>query len=161
MFPVTRPVLQRSGAAAMPEPQTFFAAATMTVNAMMHDIWAVWVDVNAWKSWDPGIDSTEMRGNFKTGTTFTLRPQGGEPVQVLIKTVTQGEEFSDETALPFGLIRNYHRMEAHGHRVRITHEVEAEVTAGMESMFAKTIWPHLQGGVSLALGNIVDIVGND
>jgi hypothetical protein len=145
----------------MSETQTFFAGASVTISVMPHDIWAVWADVNAWKSWNPGIDSTTMHGNFKVGTTFTLQPEDGPPMEVLIKTVTQGEEFSDETELPVGVIRSYHRMEPLGGRVRITHEVEAIISTDAEEKFAGQIWPGLQAGLSAGLLNIADIVGND
>ncbi|MFJ6915991.1 SRPBCC family protein [Streptomyces sp. NPDC101133] len=145
----------------MPETQKFVAGATVTVDAQAHDVWALWADVNAWKTWDTGIESTVLHGNFKAGATFTLTPQGGEPMEVTVVTVTQGEEFSDETRLPFGTIRTCHRMEPIGARVRITHEVVAEVAADAVGFFGREVWPHLQSGVAESLGNVADIVGND
>ncbi|MFD9130380.1 SRPBCC family protein [Kitasatospora sp. NPDC059571] len=145
----------------MPDSQRFIAAATVTVDAKAHDIWAVWVDVNGWKGWDAGIESSRLNGNFKEGNTFTLKPQGADPLEVTIKTVTQGEEFSDETVLPFGTIRNFHRMEQVDGRVKITHEVEATIEGDAVGFFGKEVWPHMQSGVAESLGNIADIVGND
>jgi Polyketide cyclase / dehydrase and lipid transport len=144
----------------MGDPQKFVASATVTVDAKMHDIWAVWVDVNGWKTWDAGIDSTQIEGNFKAGNSFLLKPQGGEPVTVTIKTVTQGEEFSDETVLPFGTIRTYHRMAKLGSLVSVTHEVEATIDPQSVGFFAKEIWPHMQTGLSESLNNLADIVAN-
>lgn len=144
----------------MGDPQEFVAGATVTVDAKTHDIWAVWVDVNAWKTWDTGIDSTQMRGNFKAGNSFVLKPQGGEPVTVTITTVTQGEEFSDETVLPFGRIRTYHRMAKLGSLVSVTHEVRAEIDPESVGFFATEIWPHMQAGLAESLNNLADIVGN-
>jgi hypothetical protein len=141
--------------------QTFVAGATVTVNAKAHDIWALWVDVNAWKTWDPGIDSTELHGNFKAGNTFTLKPQGGEPMEVVLVSVTQGEEFTDETVLPFGTIRNRHRMAQAGSRVVVTHEVEAEIAADAVGFFATEIWPNLQDGTAESVKNVADILGDD
>lgn len=145
----------------MSDPQTFIAGATVTVDAKAHDIWALWVDVNGWKSWDAGIESSKLNGNFKEGNTFTLKPQGADPLEVTIKTVTQGEEFSDETVLPFGTIRNFHRMELVGRRVKITHEVEATIAGDAVGFFGKEVWPHMQAGVAESLGNIADIVSAD
>ena len=145
----------------MADTQQFEAAATVTVKTSPNDIWAIWVDVNAWTNWDSGIERTEMRANFKTGTTFSLTPLGGQPIEVTIKTVTQGEEFSDEAVLPFGTIRTYHRMEPLGGRVKMTHEVVADIKAEAVAFFEKEIWPHMQIGLPVSLNNIVTIVESD
>lgn len=145
----------------MSDTQQFVAAATVTLNASVNDVWAIWVDVNAWTNWDQGIERTEMRGNFKAGTTFSLTPQGGQAIQVTIKTVTQGEEFSDEAVLPFGTIRTYHRVEPLGERLKMTHEVVADIKADAVGFFEKEIWPHMQIGLPVSLNNIVSIVGTD
>jgi hypothetical protein len=145
----------------MSDTQSFVAAATVTANANLHDVWAVWADVNGWTNWDQGLERTEYRGHFRPGTRFTLVPQGGKPVEVTLKTVTQGEEFSDEAVLPFGVIRNFHRVEKLGARLKITHEVEAEISAPAVSRFAKEIWPHMQIGLPVSLNNIVGLVESD
>lgn len=142
----------------MSETQRFIAAATVTVGASPNDVWAIWVDVNGWTHWDQGIERAEMRGNFKAGTTFSLTPHGGQPIEVRINSVTQGEEFSDEAVLPFGTIRTYHRMERLGERLKISHEVHADVKADAVGFFAKEIWPHMQSGLSASLNGIVEIV---
>ncbi|CUU59342.1 Polyketide cyclase / dehydrase and lipid transport [Parafrankia irregularis] len=159
MTDVREPEAPESGAVRA-GTQDFLASATVTVGANMHDIWAVWVDVNAWKSWDTGIESTKLHGNFKAGNTFTLTPAGGQPMEVTITSVTQGEEFSDETVLPFGTIRTSHRMEPLGGLVRLTHEVRAEIAEDAVEMFGVKIWPHLQSGLSTALNELAEIVAN-
>lgn len=145
----------------MPDTEKFIAAATVTVGAKQGDIWAVWVDVNAWKNWDDGIESTQLHGNFKAGNHFTLTPRGGEPLKVTLKSVTQGEEFTDEAVLPFGTIVTSHRMQPLGERVQLTHEVTAEIDSRMAAVFGKDIWPHLQSGVSEALNSLADLVSGD
>lgn len=145
----------------MSDVQRFEAAATVTVDALMHDVWAVWADVNAWTNWNPGIDAVRMQGNFRTGTTVTLTPSGAGPVEVVITDVAQGEYFTDETRLPFGVLRNHHRMERIGERVRITHEVVAEIAEEHVALFGKAIWPALQRDTSVGVLNVADLVGND
>jgi len=140
-------------------PQKFVAAASVTVKASVNDIWALWVDVNGWTNWDEGLEKAEIRGHFKEGTSFSLTPQGApESIDVRIKTVTQGEEFSDEAVLPFGTIRTYHRMERVGERVKLTHEVHADIDAEASGFFEKEIWPHMQAGLPASVNNIVGIV---
>ncbi|MFZ3572558.1 SRPBCC family protein [Streptomyces sp. BH097] len=145
----------------MPETQRFDAAATVTVDAKPGDIWAVWVDVNAWKNWDDGVESTRLHGNFKVGNRFTLTPRGGEPLEVTLTSVTQGEEFVDEAVLPFGTIVTSHRMEPLGERILLTHSVTARIDDTMAPVFGKDIWPHLQRGLSEALNGLADLVSGD
>ncbi len=144
-----------------PSTQAFVASATITVNAKMGDVWAVWADVNAWTNWDDGIESVKLHGNFKTGTEITLTPLGAEPVTVVLTTVSQGEGFSDEAVLPFGTIRNHHAMAPAGDLVTITHEVRAEIGGEAATMFGAKIWPGMQEGVGQSLRNLADLVGND
>lgn len=97
----------------------FHVAYTVTTDASAHDIWALWADVNNWSKWDHGIAHSEIRDSFKVGNRFSLTPQGGDPLEITLKTVTQGEEFSDEAVLPFGTIRNVHHMQAVGKNFRL------------------------------------------
>jgi Polyketide cyclase / dehydrase and lipid transport len=142
----------------MSDTQRYVAAATVTLDARPSDIWALWADVNGWSHWDDGLERSEIRGNFKAGTPISLTPRGGASIEARIKTVTAGEEFSDEAVLPFGTIRSYHRMEAMGQRMLLTHEVHAEIACSESGMFEAQIWPHLQAGLPVALGNIAEIV---
>jgi hypothetical protein len=139
----------------------FYAAYTATAESSIHDIWAIWVDVNNWKNWDNGIAHTEIRDSFKVGNKFSLTPQGGEPVEITLKTVTQGEEFSDEAVLPFGTIRNAHRVKAVGKKIQLTHEIHADIDKEAAGFFAKEVWPHMQSGLPEAVNNIISIVQED
>lgn len=136
----------------------FIASYTATADGSIEDVWAVWSDVNNWGKWDSGIEHTEISTNFKVGNTFSLTPRGGEPIQVTLKTVTSGEEFSDEAVLPFGTIRNLHRVERLGDKICLTHEVQAEIEPESSGFFGKEIWPHMQGGLSESVNNILSIV---
>lgn len=144
------------------EAVEFRACATVTVKAKAHDVWALWADVNGWRNWDQGIEAVELHGNnFKAGNGFSLTPRGGEPMKVTIVTATQGEEFSDETELPFGVIRTAHRVEPLAGFVTITHEVVATIAGEMAGMFRHEIWPGLQRGLSEALNNAAEILDAD
>lgn len=136
----------------------FFTSSTVTVDALAHDIWALWVDVNGWSAWDRGVESALLHSNFKQGNRFTLVPKGAEAVEVTIKTVTQGDEFSDEANLPFGTIRTFHRMEPFGELVKVTHEVEAEVDLDHAPAFSQQLWADMQRNVSESLNDMIDIV---
>jgi hypothetical protein len=136
----------------------FIASYTATADASVEDIWAIWADVNNWGKWDSGIEHSEISTNFKAGNAFSLTPRGGEPIQVTLKTVTSGEEFSDEAILPFGTIRNLHRIDRLGDKIRLTHEVHADIAPDASGFFGKEIWPHMQGGLPESVNNILAIV---
>ena len=136
----------------------FISSYTATAKANLHDIWSIWVDVNNWNKWDSGIEHSEIKQSFKEGAVFSLMPQGAEPIEVTLKTVTAGEEFSDEAVLPFGIIRNFHRIEKNGEQIHLTHEVRAEIAADAVGFFAAEIWPHMQKGLPDSVSNILDIV---
>lgn len=137
----------------------FYTAYTATTDAALaNDIWSIWADVNNWKKWDNGIEHSEILENFKSGNKFTLTPHGAEPIEITLKTVTQGEEFSDEAELPFGVIRNAHSMRKEGTKLQLTHEVYAEISEEAVGFFGKEIWPHMQAGLPEAVNNIISIV---
>ncbi len=143
----------------MGERRTFLASATVTVDALVHDVWAVWVDVNGWSSWDSGLAASHRHGNFRVGEGFTLTPTGGEAVEAVLVSVTQGEEFTDEVALPAGTIRTAHRIAGSGPFVTITHEVRAEIDEDAAADFGAKAWPGLQAGLVTGLVDLADVVG--
>lgn len=136
----------------------FVTSYKATTHATLDDIWNVWVDVNNWKKWDNGIENSEILTEFATGHSFLLTPQGGEPIKVALKTVIHNQEFSDEAILPFGTLRNIHRIEKLGEQITITHEVHAEINKEAAGFFGKEIWPHMQDGLPSAVNNIISIV---
>lgn len=144
----------------MSETRTFTAAASVTVEALIHDIWAVYVDVDGWTSWDDGLEKTRRHGAFTVGTTCTLVPRGADPVEATLVSVVQGEEFTGEVVAPFGTIRTQHRLRPlDDDYVLLTHEVTARIAADAAAGFAAQVWPGLQRGVSESLLSLADVVG--
>lgn len=139
-------------------PVQYVASYTATAPASVEDIWAIWADVNNWSKWDNGIEHSSITTNFRAGNTFSLTPRGGEPIEITLKSVTSGEEFSDEAVLPFGTIRNLHRINRLGDHVSLTHEVHADIAPEAAGFFGKEIWPHMQGGLPESVNNILSIV---
>jgi len=126
-------------------------------HALAEEIWTLWADINNWKKWDTGIKDSELLTQFTAGNSFSLTPQGGEPMSVTLKTVTKDKEFSDETILPFGVLRNIHRIEKLGQNISVTHEIHAEITPDASVFFGKEIWPHMQAGLPESVNNIISL----
>lgn len=135
----------------------FVASYQVTTHASVEDIWALWADVNNWKKWDSGIKQSEITNEFSAGNSFSLTPQGGEPIPVTLKTVTPGKEFSDEAILPFGVLRNIHRVEQLGKKITVTHEVHAEIAPEASDFFSKEIWSHMQASLPESVNNIISL----
>ena len=135
----------------------YVASYTATAEASINDVWALWADVNNWDKWDNGIEKAVIKQNFKAGNTFSLTPQGGKPLDVTLTSVVAGEEFADEAVLPFGVIRNFHRINKDGKKLQLTHEVRAEINEDAAGFFDKEIWPHMQAGLPESVRNIIAI----
>lgn len=142
----------------MAETERFFATETITVNANPADIWTIWVDINGWPRWDHGLESTKFSAPFREGSSFELTPKGGEALTVTLRSVTPGKEFSDEAILPFGMIKNAHRMRPVGDKVEITHEIDALINKREADFFGSEIWPHMRESLPEVLANIRQIV---
>jgi hypothetical protein len=142
----------------MAKTVTFEGSYTAKTKASAQALWALWTDVNHWHEWDNGIARAEIKDEFRAGKSFSLKPQGGDDTfQVQLKTVTPGKEFSDETVLPFGVLRGTHKIETDGKQNKVTVGLRAEVSEEASEFFSKEIWPHMDGGLSEAVDNLISL----
>jgi hypothetical protein len=89
-------------------------------------IWRIFRDVPAWKNWNAGIEHIEIDGPFATGTWFTMKPPGEDPLRSKLIDVRENACFVDETRLGDLAITVAHRIESLGAgRTRIVYAVEA------------------------------------
>jgi len=141
----------------MKNPVKFERSCSAKTSATAEAIWALWSDVNSWPTWDQGIQRAEIRDGFTAGKTFTLVPMGGEPVNVELKTVVPATEFTDETVLPFGVLKTFHKIEREGKARKVTVAVRAEVDPDASGFFSKEIWPHMEGGLPESLKSLIEL----
>ena len=80
-------------------------------------------DVNAWHKWDDGIEYTQLLGEAKTGSVFTLKPKGGPAVKITIEKMWPFEVI-DVAHLPFAKMRTIHRYEPIGDTTHIFMDVQ-------------------------------------
>ena len=52
-------------------------------------------------------------------------------------------------------------MQPLGERVKVTHEVVADIKADAVAFFEKEVWPHMQNGLPVSVSNIASIVESD
>jgi hypothetical protein len=78
-------------------------------------LWAVWVDIDAWSQWSPGIAEINVNGPFTAGTTFAMIPAPGEePVNMRLAEVVDGEHVTDECDFGGAVVTTMHRLEPLG-----------------------------------------------
>jgi len=89
-------------------------------------IWSIFRDVPGWKTWNAGIEHIAIEGPFSTGTWFTMKPPGEDPLRSRLVEVRENACFVDETRVGDLAITVAHRIEPLGAgRTRIVYAAEA------------------------------------
>ncbi|MBR1088934.1 SRPBCC family protein [Bradyrhizobium manausense] len=95
-------------------------------SASPETIWRIFRDVAAWKNWNAGIEQIDIDGPFVTGTWFTMKPPGENPLRSQLVDVRENVCFVDETRVGDLAILVAHRIEPLGpQRTRIVYAVDA------------------------------------
>lgn len=97
---------------------------TVETKATVADVWRVWQDVSNWKSWDHGIEFSEIYGPFATGTRGVLQPKGGPVLHTQLTRVEQGKMFVDESKLFLCRIIVSHYLKEMNGKLEVTHRIE-------------------------------------
>jgi hypothetical protein len=142
----------------MTEYTRFSVTHTEATTAQAAQIWALWQDVNNWPSWDVGLERCAIEGDFVAGNSFTLRPHGApDEIRAELVEVKPHEGFTDETRLPFGVLRASHAFSAGSDGNKVTHTIEADVAPEHAGFFAKEIWSGMEHGLPESVRNIVKV----
>lgn len=99
-------------------------------NLEKEKVWKLWIDVNNWPKWNPGIESAKLEGSFEVGNSFTLKPKMAPSVNLKIVEVIEGEKFTDCTSFPGAEMYGIHEMfeETDGLRLTTTMKVTGMMT---------------------------------
>lgn len=134
----------------------FVANYTATVNADPRQVWAIWSDASKWSGLDDGnLSATGDKGGFKAGSVVRLNLRSGQTVQVRLTNVNEGEGFSDETTLPYGVVRTHHKMEQSGKNLILSYGIEAHIAEEAADAFSREYWPNLLEGIPHQVHNVV------
>jgi hypothetical protein len=133
----------------------FEAAYTATVTANRADIWAIWSDPGKWEGLDDGnLLADSSKGAFRPGSVIHLKLRSGQTVDVRLTKVLEGQAFSDETKLPYGVVRTEHKMEESGKNLIISYAIHAEIAEDSADAFSKEYWPNLLEGIPHQVHNV-------
>lgn len=140
----------------MSNVKQFSITHTESTSATAAQVWALWENVNNWPAWDVGLEHCNLKGAFEAGSSFTLRPRGApNEINVEITEVIQNKGFSDQTNLPFGVLRTRHRYEETDSGNTITHMIEADVMPEQAEFFENVIWSGMETGLPESVRNLV------
>ena len=110
----------------MNEQQVWRGEYSIETSATPDTIWSIFRNVPGWKVWNAGIEQIDIDGPFSTGTWFTMKPPGQDPLRSRLVEVRENECFVDETCIGDLAVIVAHRIESIGAgRTRIAYAVEA------------------------------------
>lgn len=110
-------------------------------------VWRLYRDVADWPNWNGAVQSVQLDGPFRAGTSGKLTPPGAEPLPFTILAATEYTGYVSETAIAETV-----RLRATntitplpGGGSRITHR--AELVGPAAEYFGQSFGPALKAGV--------------
>ncbi len=100
------------------------AKESVETRATKEAIWQIWKDVSNWKSWDAGLEYSEIDGPFAKGTRGHLKPKDGPLIKTLLTEVIPYQSFVDEASLPLTKIIMRHWIGEKGGVRIVTQQIE-------------------------------------
>ncbi len=93
---------------------------TTTKKVSKEQLWKLMSHINDWKKWDNTVEYSELQGDFKTGSTFILKPKEGPKVKIKLIEVKPNNYFKDCTIFPLAKMFGEHWYEETSDGVKIT-----------------------------------------
>ena len=123
--------------------------------ATKEQIWKLWTDVPNWNVWDAEVETSELFGQFQTGTKGILKPAGGPKTKFEMAECTELKSFTDRSFLPLCKMDFIHTMNETEEGLEITHKVI--MTGFMTFLFSKVIGSKIKVGLPIAVEKLIDI----
>ncbi|WP_425307797.1 SRPBCC family protein [Ammonicoccus fulvus] len=116
---------------------------TQTLDAEPADVWAAWIDMESYPTWDPREEELRLDGPFGEGATGWSKQVGPRPgTRFTITDVDPGRGFTTTCPLPGGALEIRHRIEGGtptGVRVEKTYTARGPMTLAFRLVFARGI----------------------
>lgn len=129
--------------------------ASCQTTATKDQIWKLWVDVPNWNVWDREVETSELFGQFQTGTKGILKPVGGPKTKFKMTECTQLKSFTDRSFLPLCKIDFIHTITETKDGLEITHKVV--MTGLMTFLFSKVIGNKIKIGLPVAVEKLIEL----
>jgi hypothetical protein len=128
---------------------------TLVTNATKESVWKAWADVENWPKWDKGVEWCRMDGDFKTGTTYALKPVGGPEAKSVITDCQPLKRFADITKLPLAKMEFIHELAEEKDGLHVTHRVI--ISGPLVFFFAQVIGKDTERDLPETIGNLVRV----
>jgi hypothetical protein len=116
------------------------------------NIWALWSDVEGWKSWDDSVEYATISGAFRDGTKGTIKARNAPESSFILADCVMLESFTTRTSLPLGKMNFVHIMAEDNGEVVLTHRVEID---GLSTfLFSRVIGRSMERSISVALNKL-------
>lgn len=109
----------------------------ITTECTKEQIWKLMSNVNDWNKWDNSVEYSELRGEFKTGSTFLLKPKGGPKIRIGLVEVKPMTYFKDQTTFPLAKMYGEHWYEDTPQGLKVT--VTMTITGLLSGLWYKLV----------------------
>jgi Polyketide cyclase / dehydrase and lipid transport len=112
---------------------------SVRVKASPDRVWAIWMDIRNWPTWDPLITASFSNGPLKLGVEGKVIPKKGLPSKFKIVCFEPASKWALEASLITAKLRVTRSLIAKGDFTTFTHQVE--FTGLASSVFARILAP--------------------
>jgi hypothetical protein len=131
---------------------------SIETSAAPEAIWRLWADVPRWPEWNADLGRADLSGPFAAGSTITMHPHQGEPIELRIAGAVEPELFVDEADLGDVVVRTTHRLEPiGGERIRVVYAME--ITGPEADTLGPRIGPEISADFPQVLRTLVERAG--
>ncbi len=123
--------------------------------ATKEKIWSLWADVPNWNIWDKEVETSELFGQFKTGTRGVLKPKGGPKTKFEMTECTNLRSFTDRSFLPLCKMDFSHSITETKDGLEVTHKIV--MTGFMTFLFSKVIGNKIKIGLPIAVERLIEL----
>lgn len=100
-------------------------------------VWKIWTDVNNWPAWHGDLDSCTLKGSFKKGNHFLLKPKGMKAVKIDLLEVEKEKKFTDCTTFFGAIMYDTHELEETNEGLKVTNTLK--VTGFLRFLWIKLV----------------------
>jgi hypothetical protein len=97
---------------------------TATTAASKERVWDILKDVEGWIKWDHSLESSEILGPFREGTTGSLTLKDGTKLKTVLTKVVSHEEFVQEARLVLAKAKMSHFIKQEGGKTTVIFQTE-------------------------------------